>query len=43
MQLLEPKTSKDYLTLAALLANEFAETAMKRDAKGGTPKYERDP
>lgn len=42
MQLLEPKTSKDYLTLAALLANEFAETAVERDAEGGTPKYERD-
>jgi alkylation response protein AidB-like acyl-CoA dehydrogenase len=42
MQLIEPNTSKDYLTLATSLAKEFAETAAERDAKGGTPKYERD-
>lgn len=42
MHLLESKTSRDYLTLATSLANEFAETATERDAKGGTPKYERD-
>lgn len=42
MQLLQPKTSLDYLALAATLAAEFATTAVERDAKGGTPKQERD-
>lgn len=42
MQLLESKTSQDYLTLATTLAEEFATTAVERDAKGGTPKQERD-
>lgn len=42
MQLLESKTSQDYLTLATALAAEFATTAVERDAKGGTPKQERD-
>jgi len=42
MQLLESKTSQDYLALAATLAEEFATTAVERDAQGGTPKQERD-
>ncbi|WP_009630866.1 acyl-CoA dehydrogenase family protein [Synechocystis sp. PCC 7509] len=42
MQLLKSKTSLDYLTLATALAEEFAITAVERDAKGGTPKQERD-
>lgn len=42
MQLLESKTSQDYLALATALAEEFATTAVERDAKGGTPKQERD-
>lgn len=42
MQLLESKTSPDYLALASTLAAEFATTAVERDAKGGTPKQERD-
>ncbi len=42
MQLLESKTSLDYLALATTLAEEFATTAVERDAKGGTPKQERD-
>lgn len=42
MQLLESKTSQDYLTLASALAGEFATTAVERDARGGTPKQERD-
>lgn len=41
MQLQEPIT-QDYLTLATSLAKEFAETAIERDAKAGTPKQERD-
>lgn len=36
------KESTDYKAIAAALANEFAETTAQRDAKGGTPKYERD-
>ena len=32
----------DCRAVAAALAKEFAETAVERDAKGGTPKYERD-
>lgn len=36
------KESTDYRVVAAALAEEFAETAVERDAKGGTPKYERD-
>lgn len=42
MQLLESKTSLDYLALATALAEEFATTAVERDAQGGTPKQERD-
>jgi len=42
MQLLKSKTSLDYLALATALAEEFAPTALERDAKGGTPKQERD-
>ena len=41
MQLLESKTSQDYLALASALAEEFATTAVERD-RGGTPKQERD-
>ncbi|HEY9727356.1 MAG TPA: acyl-CoA dehydrogenase family protein [Chroococcales cyanobacterium] len=36
------KESTDYRAIASALAQEFAETAVERDAKGGTPKYERD-
>jgi alkylation response protein AidB-like acyl-CoA dehydrogenase len=36
------KESTDYQAIATALANEFAETAVERDAKGGTPQYERD-
>jgi alkylation response protein AidB-like acyl-CoA dehydrogenase len=36
------KESTDYCAIASALAQEFAETAVERDAKGGTPKYERD-
>jgi alkylation response protein AidB-like acyl-CoA dehydrogenase len=36
------KESTDYKAIATALANEFAETAVERDAKGGTPQYERD-
>ncbi len=32
----------NYQAIATALANEFAETAVERDAKGGTPQYERD-
>ena len=42
MQLLKSKTSRDYLALATALAEEFVITAVERDAKGGTPKQERD-
>ncbi|KJH70173.1 acyl-CoA dehydrogenase family protein [Aliterella atlantica] len=42
MQLLESKTSLDYIALASALAEEFATTAVERDAQGGTPKQERD-
>ncbi|MEH1998303.1 MAG: acyl-CoA dehydrogenase family protein [Nostoc sp.] len=42
MQLIETKESQNYLDLAKSLAKEFAETAVIRDAKGGTPKHERD-
>ncbi len=42
MQLIETKESQNYLDLAKSLAKEFAETAVVRDAKGGTPKHERD-
>ena len=42
MQLLNPKTSQDYLAIAQSLATEFAETAVERDKAGGTPKQERD-
>ncbi|MTJ52688.1 monooxygenase [Anabaena sp. UHCC 0253] len=34
--------SKDYFILAQSLAEEFAQTAIERDAQGGTPKRERD-
>ncbi len=36
------KESTDYKAIATALADEFAETAVERDAKGGTPQYERD-
>lgn len=36
------KELTDYRAIAAALAQEFAQTAVERDAKGGTPKYERD-
>ncbi|MEH2110879.1 acyl-CoA dehydrogenase family protein [Nostoc sp.] len=42
MQLIETKESQNYLDLAKSLAKEFAQTAVERDAKGGTPKHERD-
>ncbi|WP_375474317.1 acyl-CoA dehydrogenase family protein [uncultured Nostoc sp.] len=42
MQLIETKESQNYLALAKSLAQEFAQTAVERDAKGGTPKHERD-
>jgi alkylation response protein AidB-like acyl-CoA dehydrogenase len=42
MQLLDVKLSKDYTKLVASLCEEFAATAVERDVKGGTPKYERD-
>lgn len=34
--------SQTYIALAKSLATEFAETALERDVKGGTPKVERD-
>lgn len=42
MQLLNTKTSQDYLAIAKSLAEEFAETAVERDKAGDTPKHERD-
>jgi alkylation response protein AidB-like acyl-CoA dehydrogenase len=42
MQLLETRESEDYIALARSLAEEFAQTVVERDAKGGTPKQERD-
>lgn len=43
MQLLPiAPTESDYLALATDLAQEFAQTAIERDAQGGTPKAERD-
>lgn len=42
MQLLTTKISEDYLAIAKLLAEEFAETAVERDRAAGTPKRERD-
>ncbi|MEH2117366.1 acyl-CoA dehydrogenase family protein [Nostoc sp.] len=42
MQLIETKESQKYIDLAKSLAKEFAKTAVERDAKGGTPKHERD-
>ncbi|MEH2289171.1 acyl-CoA dehydrogenase family protein [Nostoc sp.] len=42
MQLIKAKESQSYLDLAKSLAEEFAQTAVERDAKGGTPKHERD-
>jgi len=42
MQLVETRESEDYIVLAKSLAEEFAETAIARDTKGGTPKQERD-
>ncbi|MEH1852468.1 MAG: acyl-CoA dehydrogenase family protein [Nostoc sp.] len=42
MQLIETKESQNYLDIAKSLAKEFAQTAVERDAKGGTPKHERD-
>ncbi|MEH2221480.1 MAG: acyl-CoA dehydrogenase family protein [Nostoc sp.] len=42
MQLIETKESQNYLDIAKSLAKEFAQTAVERDAQGGTPKHERD-
>ncbi|NMG06009.1 acyl-CoA dehydrogenase family protein [Brasilonema sp. UFV-L1] len=42
MQVIETKKSEDYIAVAKSLAEEFAQTAVARDAKGGTPKQERD-
>lgn len=42
MPLIETKESQNYLDIAKSLAKEFAQTAVERDAKGGTPKHERD-
>lgn len=42
MQLVETRESEDYIVLAKSLAEEFAQSAIARDAKGGTPKQERD-
>lgn len=42
MQLIETRESEDYIVLGKSLAEEFAQTAVARDAKGGTPKIERD-
>ncbi|MEH2458760.1 acyl-CoA dehydrogenase family protein [Nostoc sp.] len=42
MQLIETKESQNHLDLAKYLAKEFAQTAVARDAKRGTPKHERD-
>jgi alkylation response protein AidB-like acyl-CoA dehydrogenase len=42
MPLLNAKPSTDSLSIAKTLAQEFAETAVERDRKGGTPQKERD-
>jgi alkylation response protein AidB-like acyl-CoA dehydrogenase len=42
MQLLEVKQPTDYSEIVTSLCKEFATTAVERDARGGTPKYERD-
>ncbi len=42
MELAQIQESENYLALAKSLAEEFAETAVVRDAQGGTPKRERD-
>ncbi|MEH1873574.1 acyl-CoA dehydrogenase family protein [Nostoc sp.] len=42
MQLIKTKEIQNYLDLAKSLAKEFAQTAVARDVKGGTPKHERD-
>lgn len=42
MQLVETRESEDYIVLAKSLAEEFAQTSVARDTKGGTPKQERD-
>ncbi|MEH2200322.1 acyl-CoA dehydrogenase family protein [Nostoc sp.] len=42
MQLIETEESQNYLDIAKSLAKEFAQTAVERDAQGGTPKHERD-
>ena len=39
---LQVRESLDYITLAQSLAEEFAQTAIARDARAGTPKQERD-
>jgi len=42
MQVVERTSLRDYTELVSSLSQEFAATAVERDAKGGTPKYERD-
>ncbi|MBE9181336.1 acyl-CoA dehydrogenase family protein [Oculatella sp. LEGE 06141] len=42
MQLLAKRATDDYTALVNSLTAEFAETAVERDAKGGTPYHERD-
>ena len=39
---LTTKQLMDYTAVTSALAREFAETAVQRDAKGGTPQHERD-
>lgn len=40
MVLATSRESKDYISLAASLAEEFAQTAIERDATGGSPTHE---
>jgi alkylation response protein AidB-like acyl-CoA dehydrogenase len=42
MQVVERTSLRDYTELVSSLSKEFAATAVERDAKGGTPQYERD-
>ncbi|OKH41319.1 monooxygenase [Calothrix sp. HK-06] len=39
---LTSRESQNYIAVSADLAQEFARTAIERDKKGGTPKYERE-